>query len=354
MPLLDEVLNFKRYQDQQNNAELNALAPAIMSLVQGRQQRQTNLLDQFKLQGELAKSGIGADINMDRGLLHLFQRSDLMNPKDTADIDLKKAQTDLYRNAATGGASLLSGFGIEAGTKEPTPDEIVAGHAKQLGVDPSDLILKPQTRTMRGVPMIINVPELKPALGATETNNVQSLRKVASTLAANMKMIDPSIEKKMSFLNLGAHRGGLANAVSKVNEMAGDKDEPKFATFKAEVDKAFQQYRKETTGAAAALAELGWIAPDLPEASDSKKRFVEKTITAIQRFAEGEKLLLDTYGQRGSRISELKKGSLENTLLKQMQQETGKFEAGERRTKNGVVYVRQDDGTWRKESNAAA
>lgn len=332
----------------------------------GQQQRRTNLLDQFKVQAELAKSGIGAEYDRDKGMLGLFSRPDL-TPKDNAQTDLYKAQAGFYKNLSGmagggGGNPLLSNFGIGGEpTDENAPDQVLAAYAQQLGVDPDDLMLKPTIKSVRGVPTTVNAPELKQPLDTKTTGQVQGIRDQSVALLNNLKMLTPGTTDQMSIFNPSAWKGNVGNIASKLKQIysssTGDKDgaqkESTFATFKAEVDKTFQKYRKDTTGAAAAMKELGWLAPDLPEADDPPERFIDKTVEAISRFAQGEKLLLDTYGQRGFRVGELRKGSPLSQFVDQakaVKKQGGAFKVGDQKVIDGTTYTRGEDGKWRPES----
>lgn len=61
MALLDEVVNYKKYADSQNNATADAVPQMLQSFIAGKQQRRENLLNQFKVEGELAQKGLRVD-----------------------------------------------------------------------------------------------------------------------------------------------------------------------------------------------------------------------------------------------------------------------------------------------------
>lgn len=63
MGVLDQLLEYKKYKDAQNNADLQAIPQAAMLYQQGKQQQLENTIKTLTLQGTLAKSGIGIGPN---------------------------------------------------------------------------------------------------------------------------------------------------------------------------------------------------------------------------------------------------------------------------------------------------
>jgi hypothetical protein len=162
----------------------------------------------------------------------------------------------------------------------------------------SDYLIKQKVVNVRGIPTIQNIPELKPALPSSEARAFQGILNTELILNQNLAMLekDKSLEKYMSPFEPKAWKGGnpigaWGNLLIKINPK--DKN---WGAFKAETDKAFQTFRKETTGAQAALAELGWLAPDYPEADDNPALYKQKAAVAIRRIGEAKELLKQLWG----------------------------------------------------------
>lgn len=184
------------------------------------------------------------------------------------------------------------------------------GEGKEGGTEfaPEDYMNKQIVRNVRGIPQIITVPELKPTLPPTMEKSYRGILNTELAIKQNLKMLDDdkTLEKYMSPFEIKAWKGGnpigaLGNILIKMNPKDAN-----WSTFKAETDKAFQTFRKETTGAQAALAELGWLAPDYPEADDNPTQYKRKAAVALQRMAEAKEMLKASWGAN-YRISNLSK-----------------------------------------------
>ena len=170
---------------------------------------------------------------------------------------------------------------------------------KATEYNPEDYAIKQKVVMVRGIPTIQEVPELKPPLPSGQEKAYRGILNTELAMMQNVEMLakNPNIEKLMGPLRPEAQKGGnpygdLGNVLLKL-----DPKKKEFAVFKAETDKTFQTFRKETTGAQAALAELGWLAPDYPETSDNPALYKEKAAVALQRMAEAKDLLKNYWGQ---------------------------------------------------------
>lgn len=219
--------------------------------------------------------------------------------KDNMQNQLRQSQIDINKEVMK---SLASGGGEksqEGGTE----------------FAPEDYINKQVVRNIRGIPQIMTVPELKPVLPPTMEKSYRGILNTELAIKQNLKMLedDKSLEKYMSPFEIKAWKGGnpigaLGNILIKMNPKDAN-----WSTFKAETDKAFQTFRKETTGAQAALAELGWLAPDYPEADDNPMQYKRKAAVALQRMAEAKELLKNTWGAnyRVSNLTQQKESKVE-------------------------------------------
>jgi hypothetical protein len=76
-------------------------------------------------------------------------------------------------------------------------------------------------------------------------------------------------------------------------------NDPRLATLLSETEKAFQLYRKETTGAQASDKELQLLRPNLPSITESPAIFFSKIDSTMNGTRRAQKALLDTYGKAG-------------------------------------------------------
>lgn len=206
---------------------------------------------------------------------------------------------------------------------QPSPQDILNAYAQQTGQDPEDFMFEPKTYSYRGRAITSTVPVLKPAVPPAEINDLQSIREIFKKLDDNISLVgDPDVRKYMSPADIRARRGTIPDTILNLQSLLNIEKLPaeKFSSFKAETDKLFQDFRKKTTGAQAALKELGWLEPDYPRSSDTPEIYLRKAYYASLRWAEAEQLLYDLYSQRGYRVGELKGGSLEKTRQSDLQE----------------------------------
>jgi flavin-binding protein dodecin len=294
---------YDTYNTSKDNAQKNALArdaqtmQALQAFANFMQQNKANQVDAQYKQQQMA-----VDVPYKQALTNsanaLTQQR--LNPQLNA---LQQSQMN-FNNTRT---SVLNNMQND---KSNDPDFVKQQAAKASGYDPNDFVVKPMVRNVAGIPQTIYTPELKKELPGPATKEFSSMAKTAKALNDNLKMLSKnkdSFEKEMNYFNPKAKRGGTfwGNVGSMMMKL--DPNSKEFATFRAETDKAFQTYRKETTGAQAALAELGWLAPDFPEADDNPELYKHKAIEAIKRINEGQYMYLDQLSNSGFRTSSLEK-----------------------------------------------
>lgn len=196
--------------------------------------------------------------------------------------------------------------------KSDTSD--ISSVAGQSGYSEDDYILKPVVNRFKGKTFVENVPELKPPLDAASTNEIGAFRSTRKNLKNNLNLMNDNVKKYMNPFDPRSGRSGVGGFALKTQSFFGDKSANDFLTFKAETDKVFQEFRKVTTGAQAALKELGWLEPDYPMTSDPPELYTQKANEAIKRIEEGENLLLDLYSSRGFRVGEIRKNALQQGI----------------------------------------
>lgn len=223
---------------------------------------------------------------------------------DPNSLDYKARMAQIEKDNAI--AKSWNDFG---GSDMPSAEET----AQQLGVDPEDMMTKPEMRTFRGRPYQVNTPTLKPMLPPKEGGQIQSLRSMDQDMRRNIGMLTPEVQKRMNPLDPRSARGGIGSFILKV-ESGWSPSAREYIDFKSQTDQLFQDFRKDVTGAQAALKELGWLAPDYPEPNDPPETYYQKASTAIKKIAEGEQLLLNFYSQQGYRVGDMKKGALKGDV----------------------------------------
>ena len=95
----------------------------------------------------------------------------------------------------------------------------------------------------------------------------------------------------------------ILNYKGSIQNFARQYVNPKLSVLLAEVDKAFQLYRKETTGAQASDKELERLRPNLPAITESPAVFFSKIDATIAGTKRAQKALLDTLDKAGYDVS---------------------------------------------------
>lgn len=222
-------------------------------------------------------------------------KNSLTTPKEEAMADYYRSGADLNRSVANGSTG---------------SNNDLAKIAAESGFSEEDYIQNPTVTRYKGQMQVQNAPKLKDPLDPKATSEIGAFRSTRNNLQNNLNMMKQSgVKERMGPLSFSASRIPGSNLLNRLDPGAGN-----FATFKSETDKVFQQFRKETTGAQAALKELGWLEPDYPSAQDPPEIYTQKANEAMKRLEEGEKLLLNLYSQRGFRVGDLRKGTA-NPLL---------------------------------------
>jgi hypothetical protein len=231
-----------------------------------------------------------------------FKQEKLVADTEKARSGVEKDKSTIKVNKSL--AKYLDGNGSESAN----PEEVVRIASEKTGFGEEDFDVEPVQRSIRGVPVTSYVPKLKAKMPVALEKQYRGFSEITRSLAKNLSFLEKEgIKEKMGPFSLEAQRpgtilGNIGNIMLKL-----DPNSKEFAVFKAETDKAFQVFRKETTGAQAALAELGWLAPDYPELTDNPELYKAKALEAISRLREGEELLLQTASAQGYRTSNLKK-----------------------------------------------
>ncbi len=202
---------------------------------------------------------------------------------------IKTAQAKYYEQMSDLLSQYESNSGVSIQGGEPS-----IGINKSDKLDERDYITTTETRNVRGIPMQMEVRKPKQILPGNLEKSFVAISRTENSLKRNLNMLEENkddFSKRMTPFNPQAHRGG--SLIGGIGELTIklDPSSSKFATFKAETDKTFQEFRKETTGAQAALKELGWLSPDYPEATDNPELYIAKAKEAMVRIQEAKELL---------------------------------------------------------------
>ncbi len=197
-----------------------------------------------------------------------------------------------------------------ASTEEEAKAQIPSGE------NPEDYNLKVETRSLRGIPQSIYRPEKKPLVQPAQQKELNQIRQTRILLERNLDKLknNPQFQK---FIGPGIVQrpGAMADVIAQMGGAPKD-----FVTFKADVDKAFQKYRKEVTGVQAGYPELQWLAPDLPKTTDTSDNFISKTESSIEQLKQAEEQLYDTWNKAGFSTGKLREGTKGNLIQEQSKQ----------------------------------
>ena len=296
MPIFDPAQAFQAGQAMGSGASslpsfFSSLTDRLKSHLDSRNKIQADIGSQLAVKSALAPGELAQDKELAK------YKQDLENQGPGADLQRAKA-------------GFLERIGV-GGSAGQSPDE-VAQALSEGGKDPEDFEITPQERNVMGIPITKYTAKLKPMVDQKTDAQIKALRTQANGLTRNLELMSKNVRDYMSPTNFGASRIPGAGAYLKGKAAFGtdsaSQSATEFATFKAETDKVFQAFRSDVTGAAAGLRELGWLAPDFPEANDPPKLYTRKAIEALKRIKEGEQLLLDSASQRGQRTSGYRKG----------------------------------------------
>jgi hypothetical protein len=271
--------------------------------------------DPFGASAEIAYNRRMAMNNIAKLALEKRMKDEQFNKELGAKKDLMAEEYRLkskYPDPMT--AIIMKSMGLTGGNNESTdnsnlsipattPEEAINRLPK--GEFPEDYKIKSESRSLKGIPMQIYTPEKKPLVQPSQQKELNQIKQARILLERNMETLNKNPQiKKFIGPGLVQRPGAMADIIGQLGGSPKD-----FVTFKADVDKAFQKYRKEITGVQAGYPELQWLAPDLPKTTDTAENFISKTVSAIEQFKMAENQLLDVWGKAGMAVGKLKETS---------------------------------------------
>ena len=214
-------------------------------------------------------------------------------PKGMAEVEKEKAMANYYNSIAGqvsgGGAlpSILGGDETSSMSSFGIPEE-----------QAPDYYLKPRMVRNRGITSSVLFPERKKDLSQKTVDEISDLTSTMSDLNKNLKTQE---EKNFnSGPGITTRSGAIADITAQF--FRG----PEFTSWKSDVGRAFQKYRKWATGVAAGYPELNMLAPNFPKTTDTPEVFRTKTLSAMDDMERNKQIFLDHLSKANYVVSQYK------------------------------------------------
>ncbi len=264
---------------------------------------------------KLAKQGYIDEINDDSkemakdGFTYLISGANIpdgatpMTKTYTDPTTGKTIEKTWYKKSPTLSVAEAKSLGVPYGTTEAgaygiTPTEstsniLSVAEAKALGV--------PYGTTREEAYGLSAVKSLSPT-------QIKSVTDFNTTIASwnEVLRLSEEVKDEIGPTKIAAYKGSMSNLIAQYKN-------PKLQVLKAEVEKAFQLYRKETTGAQASDKELQMLRPNLPSLSERPEVFFGKINQTIAGTSRAKDVLLDTLDKAGYDMGKLLEGTTETT-----------------------------------------
>lgn len=163
-----------------------------------------------------------------------------------------------------------------------------------------DYRVTPQTYMYRGRQQTIGKLERKKDVSLSVSQNLAGMKNTAITMSKN---VNDLLNKDFK----------IGPGVTTLNNMAGDIAAqylrgPEFTTWKSEVGKVFQEYRKYVTGVQAGFPEIQFLAVSFPKATDTRESFIRKSQEAVKTINRNVQNSIDTMNKAGYATSAFGQG----------------------------------------------
>lgn len=165
-----------------------------------------------------------------------------------------------------------------------------------------DYNMKPTITRTRGIPTTTLVPEKKKLLGDATIKELGGLEATANDLLKNVNTLF-TLNKSGKHSGAGYASTNMPGADLYAQYVQG----ADFASWKSDVGRAFQKYRKWATGVAAGYPELNMIAPNFPKSTDKDDVFIKKTISSIDDLQRNQETLAEYFDKAGYATSSIKR-----------------------------------------------
>lgn len=203
--------------------------------------------------------------------------------KKTADV--KESAMANYYNAIANQLKSGGGIGSDDGTLGNAPEADVMTKFGIPEEESEDYYLKPRMVRNRGITSSTPFPERKRDLSQKTVEQISGISSTVSDLMKNLQTQEKEQFKSGPGITT---RGGAAGDIA-AQFFRG----PEFVSWKSDVGRAFQKYRKWATGVAAGYPELNLLAPNFPKTTDMPEVFKQKTQSAIDDMERNRDTFLD-------------------------------------------------------------
>jgi hypothetical protein len=199
MSVLNEVLKWKQYKDQEQSASMNAIPQAVAAFISGRQQAQDNQLKMLSVRAELAGKGFSLDENG-----NIRRDEALQSPWETL---IQKAK----------GAEAAKSVGDRA-----TYNAILGNVPQQQApAQPMDVTQQAIDSTPSGVAGMV-APEIDPFTNKETTLGVQQAarnKQIEQKMTQEQKLAVPTAKQKEDFDKISAAEVNVANLEKDVDKL---------------------------------------------------------------------------------------------------------------------------------------
>lgn len=182
----------------------------------------------------------------------------------------------------------------------------------------SDYMLKPQFRSVHGIPVEEKIPELKKQVPVGMSTELQRGRGISSLLkgSADKFLGSENIRNRIGPQHPSAHKGWMGDLALKADSiMANFMNDPtersninEFSNFKSQVGQQLGEYLTYTTGAQRGFPEISFLKPDVPNTDDPPDIFFSKLISTLDIARQNDEAMLESLDQQDYRTRKLKGG----------------------------------------------
>lgn len=218
--------------------------------------------------------------------LNLLGQTEEMKAKMAASPEYQTPKDKATANYYNSLADTIKGGGLSSLSIED--DSESSDIMSKFGIseeESEDYFLKPRMVRNRGVTSSVAFPERKKELSQ---KTVEDIASISSTVSDLMKNLETQESKKF---NSGP---GITTRSGAVGDITAQFFRgPEFTSWKSDVGRSFQKYRKWATGVAAGYPELQLLAPNFPKTTDTPEVFKQKTMSAVDDMDRNKKIFLD-------------------------------------------------------------
>ena len=231
------------------------------------------------------------------------------------------------RRASFGKSNASSGFNIPEGTiiNKMFERQDISRAEQQATENPfkrfnipeeesSDYVLKPQFKSVHGMPIEEKIPELKKQIPVAQSTALSQGRGVAARLqnSANQFLNSENIRKRLGPQHPSAWKGFVGDMALKADSMFSPKQEVpdinEFSGFKSQVGQMLGEYLTYQTGAQRGFPEISFLKVDVPNTDDPPDIFYSKLMSSLNSIKINEDMKLEYLDQNDYRTRKVRGG----------------------------------------------